>query len=221
MADKKHFIVIGLGEFGSTLARRLSENRCRVTGLDRDKDRVEAEKSRLYEAVIADATDRSSLEQLSLADADAVFISLGGTIIPSLLAALHAKELGARRLIVKGLDQEHGRLLQHLGVERVVFPGIEAAVELADRMTWPNVLDFVPIDPEYSFVEITVPDSWHGKTLADINLRRKYGTWVVGVKDALTATLDMFPDGDFQLSDDQLLLVVGKQDELNRLREQK
>lgn len=219
MAETKRFVVIGLGSFGTALATRLHKNDCRVTGIDQRKDRVELLKNELYEAVIGDATEREVLEHLSLRDAHAVFISLGENIARSLLATLHCKELGARRIIVKGVTKEHGKLLKHLGVERVVFPEIEVATELADRMTWPNILDFLPIDPDYSIVEIAVPESWSGQTLAEANLRRRYGVWVVGLKDVLTGKLEIFPNADFRLNSSQLLLVVGKQTDLNRLRE--
>ncbi len=221
MARKKKFVVLGLGQFGGTLAERLNHNGCLVTGVDQSRECVESLKDSLHEAVIGDATERTTQENLPIADADAVFISLGGTIVPSLLATLVAKELGAKRLIVKGHDDEHGRLLKYLSVERVVFPEIEVATELADRMTWPNVLDFLPIDPEYSVAEITVPTSWNGRTLADVNLRRNFGVTVVGVRDALRDTMTVFPDGPFVLNDDQLLVVIGKKDELERLREVK
>jgi trk system potassium uptake protein TrkA len=219
MAEIKHFVVLGLGSFGKALATQLCKNGCRVTGVDVQRERVESLKTLLYEAVIADVTDREALEQLSIKNAHAVFISLGEDLEPSLLATLHAKELGARRIIVKGITTEHGKILQRLGVERVIFPETEIATELADRMTWPNVLDFMPIDPEYSFAEITSPQVLVGKTLREAELRKKYGIWVVGVKDALTGKLQIFPDGELRLSDDQLLVVVGKQTALKRLRE--
>jgi len=219
MAETKRFVVIGLGSFGTALATRLHKNDCRVTGLDLRKDRVEMLKNDLYEAVIGDATEREVLEHLGLRESHAVFISLGENIARSLLATLHCKELGARRIIVKGVTKEHGKLLKHLGVERVVFPEIEVATELADRMTWPNILDFLPIDPDYSIVEIAVPESWSGQTLAEANLRRRYNVWVVGLKDVLSGKLEIFPDADFRLNSSQLLLVVGRQTDLNRLRE--
>lgn len=221
MASNKHFVVIGLESFGAALARRLTKNACRVTGLDQRAERVEALKTELYEAVIGDATERDAIAQLPLKDAAAVFISMGHDIAQSLLAALHAKELGARRIIVKGVTDDHARLLKCLGVERVIFPEIEIAEELADRMTWPNVIDFLPIDPEYSMVEIAAPDSLAGKTLQQLDVRRKFSVWIVGVKDALTGKLDILPDGDFTLGADQILLAIGKQDQLNRLRDLK
>jgi trk system potassium uptake protein TrkA len=148
-----------------------------------------------------------------------VIISLGEDITQSLLATLHAKELGARRIIVKGVTEEHGKILKSLGVDRVVFPEAEIAEALGNQLTWPNVIDSLPIDPEYTFVEVAVPDSFSGQTLQQLNLRRRCGVWVVGVKDALTGKLEMFPDGDFQFGGDQMLLVVGRQVDLNRLRD--
>lgn len=219
MAKAKHFYVVGLGTFGSAIAARLSKNGCRVTGIDRGTERVEALKEVLYEAIIADATEFSALEHFPIQDANAVIISLGEDITQSLLATLHAKELKAKRIIVKGVSPEHGKLLKSLGVDRVVFPEVEIAEELADRVTWPNVIDYLPIDPEYSFMEVAIPDSFAGKTLMQLNLRQRFGVWVVGVKDAMTGKLAMFPAGEFQLGADQLLLVVGKQDALDRLRE--
>jgi trk system potassium uptake protein TrkA len=223
MPQKKRFVVLGLGSFGSALATRLAKNGCRVTGVDANRERVENLKDILYEAVIGDVTERGTLAPLSLDDCEAVFISLGENqnITPSVLATLHARELKARRIVVKGLNDDHAKILRTLGVERVIFPETEMAAALADRIAWPNVLDFVPIDPEYSFVEIAMPDSLVGKTLKQADLRRLYNVWVVGVKDALTGKLTIFPDVDYQFGVDQLLVVVARKEDLNRFREVK
>ena len=218
---KKHFVVLGLGTFGGALATRLADNGCRVTGVDVNPALVEALKDKLYEAVIANATERSVVDQLGLAEADAVLISLGEELSPSLLATLHAREAGAKRILVKGLTDEHGKILRSLGVERVVFPEIEIAHTLADQMTWPNVLDYVPIDPEHSVIEITVPDSISGSTLLEADLRRRFNIWVIGIKDALTGKFHMLPGPDFRFNPDQMLVLVGKQDDLMRFRELK
>jgi trk system potassium uptake protein TrkA len=217
MTGTKRVIAIGLGSFGSALARRLEANGCRVTGVDADPENVELIQDALYEAVIGDATERETLEPLGLKSVDAVIISLGEDITRSLLAALHARELGARRVLVKGVTAEHGRLLRHLGVERVIFPEIEIAQQLADQLVWPNVIDQLPIDREYRFQEWAVPAALAGKTLQDADLRRSFRVWVVGVKDALTQRLEMLPDGKFMLTEDQILLLIGKEDDLREL----
>ncbi|MEO1495885.1 MAG: TrkA family potassium uptake protein [Planctomycetota bacterium] len=221
MADHKHFVVVGLGSFGGALAERLSENGCRVTGMDNSKETVEHLKDVLYEAVIGDARERDSMSHLPVSQAYAVVISMGEDITQSLLATLHAKELGAKQVVVKGVTSEHARILKCLGVDRVIFPEEEIARQLADRMTWPNVLDFLPIDPEYSFLEVAAPDSYAGKMLQELDLRRKYNIWVIGVKDAMTGKLEMFPGGEYTLSADQVLLIVGKQVDINKLSDLK
>lgn len=214
----KQFIVIGLGTFGAATAAKLHENGARVTGVDASRERVERLKDCLYEPIIADATQREALAQLSLEDASAVIISLGEDIELSLLAALHVKELGARRIIVKGVTPEHGRLLERIGVDQVIFPEVETAQHLADREVWTNVIDFLPIDPEYNFEEIAVPDSFTGKSLKELDVRRRYAVWIIGIKDALTGKLTMFPDGEYKIGLDQLMLVVGKKADLAGLR---
>ncbi len=218
MAERKRFIVLGLGSFGTALARQLCENGCRVTGVDYQRPLVENLKDVLYEPVIGNVTDRDTLAALNVRDADAVFISLGENLEPSLLATLHAKELGARRIVVKGVTEEHGKILKRLGVERVVFPEAEIAQELANRETWPNVLDYMPIDPEYSFLEIATPDSIVGQTLREADLRRAYNIWVVGMKDTLTGKFEMFPAPETRLRDDHFMLVAGRKTDLDHFR---
>jgi trk system potassium uptake protein TrkA len=215
----KKFIMLGMGSFGTALATQLAANGCRVTGVDGRQERLDAVKDEIHEAVIGDATDRDVLENLPIKDATAVFISLGENISQSLLATLHVKELGARNVIVKGVTKEHGKILEHLGVDRVVFPEEEVARELADRMTWPNVLDYLPIDPEYSVAEVAMPASLSGKTLAEANLRSRIGVHVMGLKDVMKGKFEMFPDGKTKLLEDQVLLVVGREAEIATLRE--
>ncbi len=219
MPPVKKFIMLGMGTFGSALATKLAANGCQVTGVDQRRERLDLLKNVLHEAVIGDSTDREVLENLPIRDATAVFISLGETISQSLLATLHVRELGARNVIVKGVTKEHGKILEHLGVDRVVFPEEEVARELADRMTWPNVLDYLPIDPEYSVAEVAMPSSLSGKSLAEANLRSRIGIHIMGIKDVMRGKFEMFPDGKTRLLEDQVLLVVGREKEIAALRE--
>lgn len=220
MSATKHIIVIGLGSFGTAIATRLTENKCRVTGVDSDRDRVESLKDVLYEAIIGDATHREALELLPLKTADSVIISMGENITVSLLATLHVKELGARRVIVKGVTQEHGRILNKLDVSRVVFPEAEIAKQLADKETWTNILDVLAIGNDYAFIEIAVPDSFVGKTLGESAIAAKYGVLVVGVRDSMEGgNVIMSPRADFYFKPDQILLMIGKTKDVDRLRE--
>jgi len=219
MKSDKHFLVLGLDAFGAALARRLTANECRVTGVDRRELRVDELKDELYEAVVADATDRESLAELHPENVGCVVISLGKHIEASLLATLHAKELGAKRILATAISPDHGKLLQKLDVQRIVLPEEEIAVHVADRLTWPNVLDFLPLGPNYSVVEIAVPKSLVRQTLGEVDLRRKYRIAVLAIKDAGSEQPDVIPLAEHRLSPGQLLLVIGRTEDVNRFRE--
>lgn len=219
MKDNTRFIVLGLGSFGTAVAKRLSENGRRVTGVDSSERQVEALRDVLYEAVVGDVTDRETLRELILPSAEAVIISLGEQIERSILSALHVKELGARSIYCKGVTPDHGKILKALGVERVIFPEQEMAYQLADAFTWPNVLASLQLDSEHSILELAVPDSLVGKTLQEADLRRRCGVSIIAVKDALRGELLGVPDGAFRLSDDQILLVLGAKPGLRKFRE--
>jgi trk system potassium uptake protein TrkA len=219
MKNAKHILVLGLDAFGAALAIRLSQHGCQVTGVDRCEDRVNELKDELYQAVVADVTDRESLEELYPENADWVIVSLGNRLEASLLTTLHSKELGAKHILAKAVTADHGKLLGKLDVERVVFPEEEIASHVADRIVWPNVLDFLPIDPHYSVVEIAVPGSLVGSTLGDSNLRQRHGVSVLGVKDMQTGRLEIIPQAGFRLAAHQLLLAIGRTDDLDRFRE--
>jgi trk system potassium uptake protein TrkA len=220
-SESRIFIMLGMGSFGAALATRLAHNGCRVVGVDQKKDRLELVRNQIFEAVIGDSTDREVLENLPIADAYAVVISLGENITRSMLATLHVKELGAKHVIVKGVTKEHGKILEHIGADQVVFPEEEVARQLADKMTWPNVLDYLPIGPDYSVAEVATPDSLSGKTLAEANLRNRIGVHVMGIKSALDDRWEMFPDGKTRLLEDHALLVVGRDHEIAALRDMK
>ena len=218
MSKAKHFVLIGLGSFGTAVARRLSQNGCRVTGIDASPNHVEALKDVLYEALIGDATEKSAFDGLELAHVDTVIISLGEDMARSLLATLHAKECGAKRIVVKAVSRDHMKLLANMGVSRVVFPETDIAVQLADQLTWTNMLDLLAIDSEFSFMETAVPNSMSGQTLLEADIRKKYGIWVVGIRDALTQKLRMFPETNHVFTDDQAILLLGKTSDLEQFR---
>ena len=219
MKPNKHFLVLGLDAFGAALARRLTENDCRVTGVDRRNLRVDELKDELYEAVVADVADREALAELHPENVACVVISLGKNIEASLLTTLHAKELGAKRILAKAVTQDHGKLLQKLDVDRIVFPEDEIAVHVADRLTWPNVLDFLPLGADSSVVEIAVPKSLVGQTLSEADLRRKHRISVLAIKDAGSDQPDVIPLAEHRLAATQVLLVIGRTKDVHHFRD--
>lgn len=214
----KRIVLLGLGTFGGALARRLCQHGFKVTGVDRTEAPFEGLRDQLFEAIIADVTDRQALEELLLANSDGVVISLGDNIERSILAALYSKELGAPRIFVKGVSYDHAKILRALGVERVIFPEVEMANEFADSLTWANVIKLLQLDADHAIVEMAVPGSLVGKTIADADLRRRYNVLVIAVIDELTRTFHV-PQGNFLLLDSHAILVLGKTSDLNRFRD--
>jgi trk system potassium uptake protein TrkA len=219
MRPDKHFLILGLDAFGAALAQRLTKNGCRVTGVDRSEMRVDELKDELYQAVVADASDDEALAELHPETADYVVISLGKNIEASLLTTLHAQELGAKRILAKAVTEDHGKLLQKLDVERIIMPETEIAVHVADRLTWPNVLDFLPLGSNYTVVEIAVPKSLEGRTLGEADLRRKHRVTVLAIKDARSDQPDVIPLAEHRFSPGQLLLVAGLTEDVNQFRD--
>lgn len=214
----RRFVVLGLGSFGTALALRLTSHGCRVTGVDLDLTRLEEIKDQIYEPIHGDVTSRQLLQELLLNNAESVFISLGESIERSILAALHCRELGAKHLVVKGISSEHEKILRSLGVERVVFPEVEFATQLADTTAFPNQLETLKIDPEYGIIEVSVPTIFQNKTLAQLSLRRDYDVSVLAIKDALQCKTTVLPPADFMLNDDQMLIIIGRHNALQKFR---
>ncbi|MGH7792415.1 MAG: potassium channel family protein, partial [Thermodesulfobacteriota bacterium] len=137
---RSRFLVCGLGNFGSRIARRLFENGHEVIAIDLDEKKIREAKDYVSEAIVADVSEREALDQLGLDGIDAAVISLGEERIDaSVLATLHLKDIGIAKIIVKGISPEHKRIVTRLGATEVIFPEQEAGLRLADRLSNPNV----------------------------------------------------------------------------------
>lgn len=210
--------VVGLGRFGFYTAARLVQNGCQVLGVDQDRAKAEAARDVLHRVVIADATDRQALEQLELGQMDAVIVSMGDRLDASVLATLHLKDMGVKNLVVKAMTEDHARILKKLGASNVVFPERDRAQRLADSITWPNVLDYIPLASDYSIMEMSPPAAIVGKTLKDSALRSRYGVDVLAVRELDPEKMIVFPGADFLVQKDHAIIVVGRNEALEELR---
>lgn len=220
MADQQHrYIVLGLGSFGSSLARRLAENGLRVTGVDISERAVNAIKEDIYEAVIADVTKPEVLKELEVDRARVVIISLGDFLERSVLCALHVVELGAKRVLAKGINEDHKKILERIGVGEVVFPETQYATQIADQFSWSNMLSRLALDEDFSIAELEVPTRYVGRTLKELNLRRNEGIEVLAFREGNNGNLRPLPPADFPIPDGCSLVVVAKNEDLNKFRE--
>jgi trk system potassium uptake protein TrkA len=211
-------LVIGLGRFGFHVASLLHERGHEVVAVDIDEGNVQRIRDSCSRAIRLDARDKERLEALGPKHFDVAIVSLGERVDVSALVALHLKEQGVRRIITKAGSVDHAKLLEKLEVHEIVFPEREAAERLVRRLSNRNLLDFIPLGEGASIEEIAAPAAWVGRTLAELDLRRRHSVQVVGVRDALSDQVSLNPAADFRVLDSHSLIVLGANDDLARLQ---
>ncbi|MGE0684927.1 MAG: TrkA family potassium uptake protein [Candidatus Binatia bacterium] len=212
----RQIAVIGLSAFGLALVRALAQQRCRVLAVDLDEYKINSIRELADEAVIADARDSRALEALRLQDYDSVVLSLGEPLDASLLAALHLRDLKVQHIVAKASSEDHRRLLQHLGVQEVIFPEADMAQRTARTLSSPGFLDTLQLGEDIAVVEIAPPTGVVGRTLAELDLRKQYGIAVVACRDMLRDELHVNPDPYKPIADSDVLVVLGKDEDIDR-----
>jgi len=214
----KSIAIVGLSSFGYYLAQELVKEGVQILALDTDADKIDKIRNQVHKAVLADGTDRRILENLGFSELDGVVVCLG-QIESSVLATLHLKEMNIRRIIVKALSEDHGKLLKMVGAHDVVFPERDMAYRIAFTLTHKNVLDHVELVQGYSIVEIAAPLSFLGKSLRELNLREKFGIQVIVIKETVPPGV-IVPTAGFILKDSDILVIMGKDEAIKRVQSQ-
>lgn len=209
--------MVGLGNFGSTLATRLHELGHEVVAIDARAELVDAMGPFVARAFVGDATKRSVLEQAGARQADAAVISTGDNLAASTLSLLALRDLGVKAIYVKVTSDEHTRIADALGAEETIFPERESARGLASRLTATAVFKYASLGPALSVQEMGVPEAWQGKTLRELGLPQNYRVQVVAVHDILRDEMIAVPRADRVLTDSDTLLVAGDPAVLARL----
>jgi trk system potassium uptake protein TrkA len=217
----KRFAVIGAGNFGYYVAQALYEAKNEVIVIDHNKDRIQAIEPFCTSAIVQDATNAEGLKSLGLDEVDAVILSTGANIKPSILICFNLKKLGVKRIIAKSEDDDHGEILKQLGASEIIRPGMDMAHRLAMRLTSPNILEFLPLEHEYTIIEVDPPRSFIGKSLKDLNLRSRYEVNIIAVKELLPKRFVMVPHADFVVKDGDILIILGKEQDIQKIRELK
>jgi trk system potassium uptake protein TrkA len=213
----KRYVVIGLGNFGASVAERLHEMGHDVSALDVDRDKVERVAGTLRTAVAGDGTDPEVLDRIGAGEADAAIVSTGDDITASVLTALALRDLGVTEVHVKVISDLHARILEKLGVATTIFPEREAALLLAKRVESRAILNYVELGEGFSAQEMAVPTTWVGRSLRDLELPRRYNIAVIAVHDFLTGAITPIPDPDAPLKESDTLLVAGADEHLERV----
>lgn len=212
------FVVIGLGTFGFNIATALSELGHEVLAVDFDAKKIEQIKDKVTHIVVADVRDKKALSEFISDDIDVAIVSLGDRMEASILATLYLKDLGVRKIIAKAVNECHGQILTSIGAAEIIYPEKDVAVSLAKSLTIPNLIDRIPLAPEYCIVEIAIPDHFIGKTLEELRLRSRYNVEVIAIKDVLSDTFHLIPRVDFKIKPDSALIIIGRESDVNKLK---
>lgn len=214
----KRVIIIGLGIFGINLVNALYEGGFEVIAIDKNKDAVQKVKDCSTKAIVADGTDKEVMEMIGVQEDDVAIISFGEDLAASTLITLHLKQLKVKNIIVKAPNEEHKLILEKVGATEVVIPEKEMAHKVAKSLISPNVLDYLPLSDDYMISELAPPNSFLGKTIAELQLRGKYHIEVIAIRDIISDRIQMVPQADFVIKDGEVLIVVGKEKDIQKIK---
>lgn len=211
----KQFVVIGLGRFGSSVAKTLYTLGCDVLAIDSSEELVQNISDSVTRAVQADATDEKVLRSLGVRNFDVAIIGTGTDIQTSLLVTLMVKELGVKTVVAKAQNELHAKVLLKIGADRVIFPEKEAGVKLAYSLISSNILDFIELSPEYNIVEIIAIRDWIGKSLNELKLRQRFGLNIIAIKRE--NNIKITPSADDIIMEGDNLVAIASTDSINKL----
>ena len=212
----KSYVVIGMGRFGSEVAKRLCELGCEVLAVDKSSELIQPMGEVVTQAVVADATDKEVLRALGVKDFDCAVVAIGGSLSDSVLATMNLKELGVGHIVCKAHDATHRQVLMKLGADQVVIPEQENAIRLARSLSSFNVLDYIELSEDYGIIDVPAPAQWVGRSLKELNVRAQLGVNILAVKQA--GKINVSPSADYSISQGDVMVVLGDTAALKAVR---
>lgn len=215
MKKTKQFAVIGLGRFGTSVATTLHKMGYEVLAIDNDEERVQEFSNEVTHVVQADTTDEDTLVALGIRNFDVVIVAIGEDIQANILTTLQLKEIGVQYIVTKASNKLHGKMLEKIGADRVVYPERDMGQRVAHNLVSSTVLDYIELSPNLNIMEVSVPRALVGKTLAETDLRAKYEINVVAIKRGDDIIVPPLPNERIKAND--ILVVVGSIKGIQRL----
>ena len=215
--ESRQFAVIGLGRFGRAVCSTLHKMGYEVMGTDIEEKLVAQVLSQKIasHAIQLDSTDPEALREAGIFEMDTVIVAIGNYLQESIITTLNVKEAGVKYVVAKASSEIHGKLLKRVGADHVVFPEHEAGCTLAVTLTKPAFLDRFELDTENSIVEVLVPEEFHGKTLAQLELRGRYGVNVLAVGNGEKFITNPLPQ--HKLDKGSIMVVIGSNKDIEKL----
>jgi trk system potassium uptake protein len=216
-ANNRQFAVIGLGRFGRAVCMTLHHLGYEVLGVDTDERRVSTilTDQLASHAVQLDSTEPNALKQAGVFEFDTVIVAIGNYVQESIITTLNLKEGGVSHVVAKASSEVHGKLLKKVGADHVVYPEHEMGCELARSLTRPGILDRFELDPNSSIVEVVIPSEFDGKTITELDLRKRYGLTLLAV--CKEGDFEINPSPAERLHKGWLMVVIGSNKGIEQL----
>ena len=216
MSLKKSYAIFGLGRYGLAVARELVAGGAEVLAIDRSESIVNSLAAEIPLCKCADVTDGDVLRQLDIGSFNTVIIAMAGSLEATVLSTMLCKELGVKTVIAKCYNETHQKILSRVGADQVVFPESESGARLAKNLLSAGFVDLLELSRDVSMVEVSVQPEWVGKSLLELNLRRKYGINIVAIREGGTVSVTIDPEKP--LSKEARLLVIGNTARMGKLK---
>jgi len=210
--SKQQYAVIGLGRFGISVARRLHEAGQEVLGIDVNEERIDDAELYVTHAVIADSTDEKALTSIGIRNFDCVIVAIGNDIQSSILTVMILKDLGVKKVIAKALGKLHGKVLDRIGADWIVYPERDMGERVANQLLSPNMLNYIELSKEYNIEEIMIPSKMAGKSLRELDIRAKYNVSAIAV--FREGNIIISPSPDEIIHKRNLLVMIGNREDL-------
>ena len=210
----KSILLIGLGRFGRHIARDLNQLGHQVMAVDDVEERVNAVLPYATSAQIGNSTDPAFLESLGIRNYDACIVTIARDFQSSLETTSLLKELGARLVVSRAASDVQAKFLLRNGADEVVYPEKQLAKWTAIRYSSDHILDYIELDDEHAMFEVPIPGDWVGQSVGQLNIRRKYGINLIGVKRE--GKLDLSVNSETILNQEETMLVLGRYRELQK-----
>jgi len=221
----KRYVVIGVGQFGFSVAKTLVDLGCDVLALDNKEARIQEISDQIPHAVAASGIDEKALRTLGVTDYDVAIVTCGESLESSILATAILREMGVKEIIVKAITRTHGDILKRVGATEVVYPELEMGAQLANRLFNPDILQEIALSREYSIKELTVPQELVGKSILEGNIRAKYGLTILAIRTHRTEengqehdVLLLSPQPSYVLKENDQVLLFGKNRDIENFR---
>ncbi|MDQ0362781.1 potassium channel family protein [Breznakia pachnodae] len=214
--EHKQYAVLGLGIFGSTIAKTLSDANCEVIAIDKDIESVQRLADTVTSAVKGDITDIDVLRNAGVGECDIAVVAVGSHLEESIMAVFNVRELGVPFVVAKAKNKRYMEILKKVGAHKVVRPEKEMGVVTAKSLLNDNIIERIAFDNDYSVVEINTPDIWINKTLIDLNLRDQYGINILGIRRP-NEKMNVTPSPDYILTKDDHIVLIAESENLEKL----